>query len=468
MGASYYRWVQLQCTYSPIDGSLVDERPLATDAQLEAALERAQAAQRAWSTRSIEERRTACTAWIDEVLNQRDAIARELTLQMGRPIRDAPGELRGFEERARYMVDIAEQALNPLMPPDKPGFERWIERSPLGVVLTIAPWNYPLLTAVNSIVPALMAGNAVVLKHSAQTPLVAERFASAARAAALPPGVFEVVHCSHAQVERMIRHPAVGFVAFTGSVAGGRAVQRAVGERFIGAGLELGGKDPAYVRRDVDVEFAADNLVDGAFYNAGQSCCGIERIYVARELFEPFVERFVAQVKAYRLGNPLEHETTLGPLVRSSAAEHVRRQIQEARSLGACLHIDEECYEILGPAYAAPQVLTGVEHNMALMREETFGPAVGIMAVDSDDEAVLRMNDSRYGLTASIWTRDGEGARRIGRRLETGTVFLNRCDYLDPALAWTGVKDSGRGCTLSTVGYEVLTRPRSFHFRAHP
>ena len=335
------------------------------------------------------------------------------------------------------------------------------------MVLTIAPWNYPYLTAVNSIVPALLAGNAVVLRHSSQTPLCAERFAEAFEAADLPEGVFQIVHASHADTERMIAAPEVDFVAFTGSVDAGRSVQRAAAERFIGVGLELGGKDPAYVRADADVAFAAENLADGAFFNAGQSCCGIERIYVDASVYEPFVEGVVAAVRAYELDDPRKPGTTLGPLVKPSAADFVRGQIADAIGAGARPLIEAADFppDVSGTAYLAPQVLVDVDHSMRVMTEESFGPVVGIQRVSGDEEAVSLMNDSDFGLTASVWTRDEEAAIGLGQRVETGTWFMNRCDYLDPALAWTGVKDSGRGCTLSPVGFEALTRPKSFHLR---
>jgi acyl-CoA reductase-like NAD-dependent aldehyde dehydrogenase len=386
---------------------------------------------------------------------------------MGRPIAHSPGELRGFAERARHMLAIAEESLADVVPEPKPGFRRFVRREPLGVVLVLAPWNYPYLTAVNAVVPALLAGNAVILKHSEQTPLCAERFAEAFAAAGLPRGVFQFLHCDHAAVARMIGSREIDFVAFTGSVEGGHAVVRAAAERFIGSGLELGGKDPAYVRADAPFAHTVENLVDGAFFNAGQSCCGIERIYVQRSLYDRFVEAFVAQVAQYRLGDPLDPATTLGPMARARAADFVREQIAEAVASGARALVDPRAFpaDRPGTPYLAPQVLVDVTHGMRVMSEESFGPVVGIMPVADDAEAVVRMNDSRYGLTASIWTADAEAALALGDELETGTVFMNRCDYLDPALAWTGVKDSGRGVTLSRLGYEVLTRPKSYHLK---
>ena len=457
-------------TISPVDGSVYVERALASDDEVGRTLAKARAAQSHWRHVPVAERAAICGRFVDAFVARADEIAVELSWQMGRPLSHAPGELRGFEERARHMIATAAAALADIDVGDKPGFTRFIRREPLGVVLVIAPWNYPYLTSVNSVVPALMAGNAVVLKHSAQTPLCAERYAEAFAAAELPEGLFQVLHLSHAGVERAIADANTNFVAFTGSVGGGHAVQRAAAERFIATGLELGGKDPAYVRSDADLEHAIENLVDGAFFNAGQSCCAVERIYVHAELFDAFVKGFVELAKAYRLGDPLDPETTLGPLVRTSAADLVRRQVAEAVAAGARTLIDPRRFAAAkeGTPYLAPQVLLDVDHSMALMRDETFGPAIGIMKVASDHEAVHHMNDSRFGLSASIWTRDEEAALALGDLIQTGTWFMNRCDYLDPALAWVGVKDSGRGCTLSAVGYEHLTRPKSFHLRTVP
>jgi acyl-CoA reductase-like NAD-dependent aldehyde dehydrogenase len=452
---------------SPIDGSVVAERALASDSEIARALAGARAAAARWREVPLAERAQLCARFVDTFVAERDEIAREITLQIGRPIAHSPGELRGFEERARTMIALAPEALADVRPDPKPGFTRFVRREPLGVVLTIAPWNYPLLTAVNSIVPALLAGNAVILRHSSQTPLCAERFRDAFAAASLPDGVFSVLYCDHAATERLIASPGIDFVAFTGSVDAGRAVSRAAAERFIGSGLELGGKDPAYVRPDADLAFSVAELVDGAFFNAGQSCCGIERIYVHRDVYAPFVEQYAALVRRYVLGDPRDPATTLGPLVRTSAADLVRAQIAEAVARGARALIDAREFprEEAGTPYLAPQVLVDVDHGMRVMTEESFGPVVGIARVASDDEAVAQMNDSEFGLTASVWTADESAALAIGARVETGTFFMNRCDYLDPALAWTGVKNSGRGCSLSRVGFEQLTRPKSFHLR---
>jgi acyl-CoA reductase-like NAD-dependent aldehyde dehydrogenase len=456
----------LKCV-TPVDGSVYVERKLAGAPEIEAALARARKAAGEWRHVPIRERQAMLSRAVDAFVANKAKIAEEISWQMGRPVAQSPGEVRGFEERARYMIEVAPEALRDLDVGEKAGFHRFIRRDPVGVVFVVAPWNYPYLTAVNSVIPALMAGNTVILKHSAQTPLCAERYAEAFQKGGLPEGVFQFLHLSHDDTAKIIQDPRVDFVAFTGSVAGGHAVQEAAAGRFIGTGLELGGKDPAYVRPDANMNHAIENLVDGAFFNSGQSCCGIERIYAHEEIYDRFLEGFVELTRKYRLGNPIEAGTTLGPMVRANAAEFVRKQIAEALKAGAKALIDPKSFPAhkLGTPYLAPQVLVNVDHSMSVMTEESFGPVIGIMKVGSDEEAIGLMNDSPYGLTAAIWTTDEEAAIRIGDRVETGTWFMNRCDYLDPALAWTGVKDSGRGCTLSRVGYEQLTRPKSFHLR---
>jgi acyl-CoA reductase-like NAD-dependent aldehyde dehydrogenase len=456
--------VKVQRTVSPVDGSVYAERRLANANQVETALGKAAKAQKTWKQVPVPERAAICRRMAEWCVERASELATELSWQMGRPVSQSPGELkRGFPERAFYMCSIAEEALSDISIPEKAGFRRFIRREPLGVVFVVAPWNYPWLTSVNAVVPALLAGNSVILKMAAQTPLVAERYAEAFKAAGLPEGVFQFLHLDHAQVARVIADARIAFVAFTGSVSGGHAVQRAAAKRFIGTGLELGGKDPGYVRADADLAFAVENLADGAFFNSGQSCCGIERIYVQRSVFDDFVERFTALARQYRLGNPLEKDTNLGPLVRTHAADSVRAQVRQAVRKGAKALL--KLKDRPGTPYLPPEVLVSVDHGMAVMTEETFGPVVGIQPVKGDEEAIALMNDSRYGLTASIWTKDADAAVRVGDRVETGTWFMNRCDYLDPALAWTGVKDSGRGCTLSRLGLEAFTRPKSFHLK---
>jgi acyl-CoA reductase-like NAD-dependent aldehyde dehydrogenase len=456
-----------QQTITPVDGSVYLERPFASALHIDAVFERAVRAQKHWALTPLEERQVMGHRFCDALLARTTDIALEISWSMGRPISQTPGEVRGCAERARFMIDEAPAGLAPLDPGPKEGFKRYVKRTPLGVVLVIAPWNYPLLTAVNSIIPAIMAGNVVVLKHAAQTQICAEQFARAFLDAGLPEGVFQYIHVSGATAEQLVKDTRVAHVNFTGSVPVGHAVQRAAADRFISVGLELGGKDPGYVRADADVGFAVETLLDGAFFNSGQCCCGIERIYAHESVYEEFIERAQAFANAYRLGNPTEQNTNIGPVVSAKAAGFIRGQVEEAVSQGARALIDARHFgaDEAGTPYLAPQILVDVDHAMRVMTEETFGPVVGIMKVKDDDEAIRLMNDSEYGLTAAIFSRDLAAAEAIGDRVETGTVFLNRCDALDPALPWVGVKDTGRGWTLSRWGYETLTRPKSYHLR---
>ena len=451
---------------SPVDGSIHVERPVASDGEIQATLQRAKAAQAEWVRVPIAERGRYCKAMLEAMVAMKDEIVPEIAWQMGRPVRYG-GEFGPFADRVNYMVDIAEEALAPVMVERSEAFRRYVKRDPLGLVFVIAPWNYPYITAVNTIVPALMAGSAVVLKHAAQTLLVGERFQQAFDKAGLPEGLFHNIVLNHAKTEALLGAGAFDHCNFTGSVAGGKAIEKAAAGTFTSLGLELGGKDPAYVRADAKLDHAIENLVDGAFYNSGQCCCGIERVYVDEKVYDDFVDGFASMARGYVLGNPLEEATTLGPMAQTKGADFVRQQISEAVRDGATAHVDTAKYDMDKPGspYIAPQVLTGVNHQMSVMREESFGPVVGIMKVKDEAEAIHLMNDSPYGLTASVWTSDVEAATRIGEQIETGTVYMNRCDYLDPALVWTGVKDTGRGAALSSIGYEVLTRPKSFHLR---
>ncbi|KAF9004628.1 succinate semialdehyde dehydrogenase [Cyathus striatus] len=462
------------------------QKPLITRAypspeDLEGIINKAAASQKSWSKVPLAERIAIGFRFIDEFKKMSDEIPLELTLQMGRPISQTPGEIRGFLDRAQYMLSIASSALADiaLTDTDKPGFRRFIKRTPLGVVLVIAPWNYPYLVSINSVLPAIVAGNAVLFKPSPQTPLTAERFALALTQAGVPKDVIQVVHLSPELSTQAIQNPLVDFVSFTGSVAGGHSVAEtaAFAKGFTGTALELGGKDPAYVRPDADLNYTVAELVDGSFFNSGQSCCAIERIYVHESIFDTFVEKFVELTKKYRLGDPTQLDTNLGPVVSLASATRIRKQVADAVAAGATALISDDLFPAAqeGTTYVAPQVLIDVNHfhshTSLIHQEETFGPVVGIQKVSSDDEAIKLMNDSPYGLTASVWTNAEGNAEseevflKFADELETGTVFLNRCDYLDPALAWTGVKNSGRGVSLSKFGYDQLTRAKSVHMK---
>ncbi len=435
-------------TISPIDGSVYCSTKEHGPADIDTAIGLANRAYPIWTALSITERAEYVRAFVAAIVANKDEIAKEITWQMGRPFGQSPGEIVGFEDRANYMIGIAEEALDSYVLQDQSPGKRFVERIPLGIIGVLSPWNYPFLTSVNAIVPALMAGNLVILKHSFQTPLVAERYAQAALKAGLPEGVFQILHLNHNNTAKLIADPSIGGVCFTGSVQGGMAIQQALTNAFIPCGLELGGKDPAYVRADANLEHSIENLVDGSFFNSGQSCCGIERIYVHEAVYNKFVDGFVSLTKRYRLGNPMEKETNLGPMVKIEAADYVRGQIGRALDKGARSLIDETSFPSSkkGTPYLSPHVLVDVNHNMEVMTEESFGPVVGIMKVMNDSEAIRLMNDSKYGLTASVWTVDMDKT-------------------LDPGLAWTGFKNSGRGVTLSKFGYDHLTKVKSFHFR---
>ncbi|KIC38115.1 aldehyde dehydrogenase family protein [Leisingera sp. ANG-M7] len=452
----------LKCI-SPIDGSVFAERAVLSREDAFAAADRARSAQAAWAARPLQERIDLVMAGVAAVGAMNDEIVPELAHMMGRPVRYG-GEFGGFNERASHMVKIAEESLADIEVGEDATFKRYIKRIPHGVVFVVAPWNYPYMTAINTVAPALIAGNTVVLKHATQTLLVGERMAQAFHSAGVPQDVFQNVFLDHGTTSELIAAKAFNFVNFTGSVGGGQAMERAAAGTFTGVGTELGGKDPGYVMEDADLDAAVDTLIDGAMFNSGQCCCGIERIYVHESLFDAFLEKAIAIVKGYKLGNPLDTETTIGPMANVRFASEVRGQIAEAVETGAVAHIETFAGDD-GGAYLTPQILTGVTHDMRVMREESFGPVVGIMKVSSDEEAIRLMNDSDFGLTASLWTKDVERAQAVGDQIETGTVFMNRADYLDPGLCWTGCKDTGRGGGLSVIGYHNLTRPKSYHLK---
>ncbi|MGI9486431.1 MAG: aldehyde dehydrogenase family protein [Geminicoccaceae bacterium] len=450
---------------SPIDGSIYAERAVADRGVVEERLRLARDAQRDWANEPLDVRVKIVRAAIAALRDNNEKIVQEIAWSMGRPVRYG-GEIGGVEERAYHMADIASEALAPIVVEESDAFHRYISKEPAGLVFVMAPWNYPYLTAVNTIAPALIAGNAVVLKHATQTLITGERFAEAFTKAGLPEAVFTNLFLDHQTTEKLLAAGQFDHVNFTGSVGGGRTIERAAAGTFTSIGLELGGKDPGYVMEDADLDAAVDTLIDGAMFNSGQCCCGIERIYVADALYNKFVDKAVAIVEGYKLGNPLEEATTLGPMAHRRFADEVRAQISEATAAGARPLIDASLFpEDDSGTYLAPQILVDVDHTQRVMRDESFGPVVGIMKVKNDDEAVSLMNDSDFGLTASLWTKDTDRAASIGNRIQTGTVFMNRCDYLDPALCWTGCKDTGKGGALSVIGYHNLTRPKSYHLK---
>ena len=452
-------------TITPIDNTVYVERDYNSKI-IEKTISSSMTAQKEWASLKVQERVELLKKFVTDFLSKEKQILEEITRQMGRPISQATNELKGFKERADYMLSIAERKLKNIYLPEKDNFKNYIKRIPMGVSFVIAPWNYPYLTSVNSIIPSLAAGNSVILKHSAQTPLCAEQLYESAKKT-LPKNIFSYLHLNHQDSLKIVSDKRIAFVSFTGSVNAGYEVQKATINKFISVALELGGKDPAYVRHDASLEESVENLVDGSFFNSGQSCCGIERIYVDKKIYNNFLELFIAKTYEYKLGNPLNSDTNLGPVVKLSAAKFIEEQIDSAVKQGAKMMIDKSKFDYPKEHknYMIPQVLTEVNHEMDFMMQETFGPCVGIMPVANDKEGINLMNDSPYGLTASIWTKDIQAAENIGDQVNTGTLFMNRCDYLDPGLSWTGVKETGKGCSLSEIAYEHLTKPKSFHLR---
>jgi acyl-CoA reductase-like NAD-dependent aldehyde dehydrogenase len=452
---------------NPYTLDVATRRPLAEAADVDRVLDAARFAARGYAETPVKDRIALCLAVVGRMEAHAETIAADISHMMGKPLKQARGEVAGMAKRARYMASIAEAALADTVLPPQEGFERRIARAPLGVIFNLPAWNYPLLTAVNVVIPAVLAGNAVVLKHSPRSPLCGEHFADAFRDAGAPAGLVQALHCDHEMAGRILADPRIDHVAFTGSVSGGHKVYaQAAASRFVDVGLELGGNDAAYVAADADFDKAVDGLVDGACYNAGQSCCAVERAYVHRSLYDRFVEAAVALMKNYRLGDPMAPETSLGPIAQPHHPLFIERQIEQAKAGGARVLVGGKRTQVDGRGrFFEPTVIVDVAPNLDVMRDETFGPVLPIVPVDSDEEALALMNDSDLGLTASVYTKDRDRAERMAKKLEVGTVYMNQCDTLDPALPWTGVKDSGKGSTLSTIGLVNLTRPKSINFK---
>lgn len=453
---------------NPYTGETVAERRLLGAEEITGLVTRAFRAHKAWAQTPVSMRVALCERFCQEFEEDGERIAHEVTLQMGKPLQQARGEVKTTLHRARTMMSLAPEALRDEPLPPVPGFHRFIRQEPVGVVLDISAWNYPLLITVNVAIPAVLAGNAVIIKHANRTALCGEAFARAFQRAGAPEDLVTAIDATHETCAKIIARPEIGYVSFTGSVRGGHEVYKEGAKRFIDVGLELGGKDPAYVAPDADLGHAIANLVDGAFYNAGQSCCGIERIYVHASLYDRFLEGALAEVRKYTLGDPLEAATTMGPMAQADAPRKLAAQVEEARAKGGrVLCGGTPVHDARGRGrFFDPCLVADANHSMqGLMVEESFGPIVGVQKVADDGEAVRLMNDSPYGLTAAIWTRDQERASRVGAQIETGTFFMNRCDYLDPLLPWTGVKDTGKGMSLSRYGFLPLTRRKSFHLR---
>ncbi|EOA86948.1 hypothetical protein ACJQWK_08360 [Exserohilum turcicum] len=460
-------------TISPITNKPLLTRNGLSEADVESIPETASAAFASYRQTPLAERKAIVKKALKILSDRQDVLGKEITEQMGRPIAYTAKEVATAVMRGEYLLKISDETLKDTDGEPEKGFKRYIKKVPLGPVLILFPWNYPYLTLINSLVPALLAGNSVILKPSPQTPTSAEQIQQIFKEAGLPDGVLQIFHSgSSIQIEAIARSPKIQLVCFTGSVANGLAIQQAANDRVpLRIGLELGGKDPAYVRSDVDVKWAAEELVDGAIFNSGQSCCSVERIYVDEKIHDEFVSAVQEVLSGYKLGDPFDKSTHVGPVVSKRSAEAIQAHIKDALDKGARNATPENDTFKNPPAdgnYVAPTLLTNVTHEMAVMTEETFGPVIPVMKVKSDAEAIKLMNDSQFGLTASIWTKDVSKGHELADDVEAGTVFVNRCDYPAPDLAWVGWKDSGRGQTLSKFGFDQFVKLKSYHVKDYP
>ena len=449
---------------NPYNHETVCELPYDTNEQLRVKLDTAKKAFEEWRGNSLEKRSIAVSKGLEYFRINSEEIAQDITRQMGKPLSEARSEVRTFFDRAEHMMSIAKEVLKAEILSHKEGVHRRIEHVPLGVVFNISAWNYPLLLTVNVVIPALLSGNTVILKHSAKTPLCGLHFEKAFLPVGIP-GLVTNVIVSHEQTSQLIQDPAINHVVFTGSVEGGHKIYQDASKRFIDVGLELGGKDPAYIAEDADMEFTVANVIEGACYNAGQSCCAVERIYVHHNNYDEFIDRAQAIIKQYRPGDPFDKKTNIGPLASPSALDFLEGQVKDAVERGARLLTGGKRLEKLKGNFFPPTLLVDVPNTADVMQEESFGPLIPVQKVHDDREALKQMNDTHFGLTASVWTRSRDTAEYFARNLNTGTIYQNRCDYLDPELPWTGVLDSGKGSSLSRYGFYHLTRRKSIHFR---
>jgi len=462
-------------TISPNNNQPILERVEPTKSELEALLTKSLEAFKIYSKNyALKKRQEIIKKALSLLSSKQDELARELTEQMGRPIAYTAKEIQTAIKRCEYLLKISDHVFADTPGEHEEGFKRYIRKEPLGPVLIIFAWNYPYLILVNSLIPALLAGNSVILKPSPQTPTIAEHFQSIFLEAGLPADVLRFFHSGgmNATIPQIaIQSPIVKLICFTGSVEGGLAVQGAASARIVPVGLELGGKDPAYIRQDVDLDWAAAEIVDGALFNSGQSCCSVERVYVHHSICDQFVQAIQKVLKTYKLGDPFDPKTHLGPVISSKSQTFIQKQIDEAIQAGAQdVTPENESFKNLPSHgnFVKPTLLINVNHSMRVMTEETFGPVIPVMSVKDDEEAIRLMNDSDFGLTASIWTKDLKLAEELTNEIEAGTVFVNRCDFPAPDLAWTGWKNSGKGVTLSRFGFDQFTKLKSVHLKSYP
>jgi len=451
--------------FNPATGTMITDVPEDGAFAVRRKYERARAAQPAWAAASVRMRVDAIRAFRECITARHETLARTLTQEVGKPIAQSRNELNGLLERLDFFVAEAARVLRDekVFADDAEKLEERISHEPLGVIANISAWNYPYFVGSNVFVPALLAGNSVLYKPSEFAALTGQHIAEMMHTAGVPQDVFITVVGGGKTGAALLRQPLDG-VFFTGSYATGAKIGAAAGRRMIKAQLELGGKDPVYVCEDVDVKAAAASLADGAFYNTGQSCCSVERIYVDARIHDAFVTAFLAEVKGFKVGDPMNESTYIGPITRRPQLDVLRRQVADAKRKGAKLLAGGSPIRGKGNWFE-PTVLVDVDHRMAVMKDESFGPIIGIQKVSTDEEAVALMNDTEYGLTAGVYTADEKRARRILGQVHAGSAYWNCCDRVSPRLPWSGVGHSGIGLTLSTYGIQTFTRPKAWHLR---
>ncbi|RQM16502.1 hypothetical protein DD237_002494 [Peronospora effusa] len=461
---------------NPYTGETFCEVVYESKAEAYTKLDAAVMAQLDWKNAPLNERQRLCTNWINVLSSNAADISNDISGMMGKPVQQARNEINGTIDRAKALIDLSNEALCKESFPEENGLFRQITHDSVGVIYVIpilmfrnhfyadqAPWNYPLMTAVNSIIPAVLAGNTVLLKHSPRTPLCGEHYAKTFEQAGFPKNVLQSSFVEHDTAAEIIQRPEIAFVSFTGSVRGGRQVQQTLSQRSIDVTLELGGNDAGYVTANADAEAAAEALVDGVCYNSGQSCCGVERIYVHEAKYDQFLEKAISLFEAYNLGDPTDAKTSMGPMALPTAPEMLDAHVKDAMAKGAIrLTGSGIVTDAAGKGrFYLPTLLGNCNNSMDIMTEESFGPIVGVERVSSDADAIEKINDSKYGLTASIFSSDREQAMVVGSQISVGTVYMNRCDVLDPYLPWTGSRDSGKGISLSKHGFRSVTKLKS-------
>ncbi|MDZ7651272.1 MAG: aldehyde dehydrogenase family protein [Burkholderiaceae bacterium] len=450
---------------NPAHGGTIAELPEDTQHSVTAKYRAARAAQPGWAAIPLAMRLAAIKRFRAGIADHMERLAAVLTSEVGKPIKQARNELNGLLPRLDFFIAHAEGALAPRQVFDADGMRESISHEPLGVVANISAWNYPYFVGSNVFVPALLAGNSVLYKPSEYATLTGLEIGNLLHASGVPQDVFSVLVGGGRVGIELLKEPVDG-VFFTGSYGTGRKIAEAVASRMIKVQLELGGKDPTYVCEDVDVAAAAASLADGAMYNTGQSCCSVERIYVHAKVHDAFVAAFVKEVQGFRLGEPTDESTYIGPLTRAQQVKVLQMQVADALAKGAQLLLGGHAItDRPGGHWFAPTVLVNVSHDMTVMREESFGPIIGIQKVADDAEAVRMMNDTDYGLTAGVYTRDEARAKALLAQVHAGSVYWNCCDRVSPRLPWSGVKHSGMGLTLSTEGITAFTRPKAWHLR---